>query len=141
MNNLNKGLFLTVALLCGIFFLANCGGSTTTTTTNNTTTANKPADTTKPADTAKPDAAKPETASTDKIGVAECDEYMDKWEACVNGKVPEAQRAMFKSSFETTRKSWKDLAANPQTKASLTNACKQATEQAKQSFAAYKCEW
>ncbi len=82
------------------------------------------------------------TGSTgDKIGVPECDNYIEKYEACITGKVPEAARAQMKSSFDLTRKSWRDLAANPQTKSSLASACKQATEMAKQSMSAYACEW
>ncbi len=81
------------------------------------------------------------SSSGDKIGVPECDNYIEKYEACITGKVQEAARAQMKSSFELTRKSWKDLAANPQTKSSLASACKQATEMAKQSMSAYACEW
>lgn len=123
MNKLNVRLFMLAALVGGVFFLANCGGGAT-----NTATTNKPAD-----------AAK--TTSADSIGVPECDEYIKKYEACVNGKVPEAQRAAFKSSFETMRKSWKDAAANPQGKAALASGCKQALDQAKTTFSSYSCEW
>jgi len=135
MNNLSVKLFTMTALLCGIFFLANCGGGAT-----NTTTTTKPADAPKN-DAPKTDAPKTETTSGDSVGVPECDEYIKKYEACVNSKVPEAQRAAFKSSFDTLRKSWKDAAANPQTKAGLTTGCKQALDQAKQTFSSYSCEW
>lgn len=80
-------------------------------------------------------------ASGDKIGVPECDDYIEKYEACVTGKVPEATRAMIRSSFEQTRKQWKDLAANPQTKSSLASICKQSKDMAKQSMGAYHCDW
>ena len=79
--------------------------------------------------------------SGDKIGVAECDDYIEKYEACITGKVPEAARAMIQTSFEQTRKTWKDLAANPQTKSSLASVCKQSKEVAKQSMGAYHCDW
>lgn len=80
-------------------------------------------------------------SSGDKIGIAECDDYIEKYEACITGKVPEAARAMMKSSFDQTRKTWKDLAANPQTKSSLASACKQSKDAAKQSMEVYKCDW
>jgi hypothetical protein len=139
MNNLNVRHFLTVALLlCGAFFLASCGGGTTTTnTTNTTTTTNKAGNST----TTTTTNTTTTTTSADSVGVAECDEYIKKYEACVNSKVPEAQRAAFKSSFETMRKSWKDAAANPQSKAALATGCKQALDQAKQTLGAYACEW
>jgi hypothetical protein len=141
MNNFSVRLFTLAALVCGVFFLTNCS-STPTTSGNNSavvTNTNKAAST--PVVAATTPAEAPKTESADKIGVAECDEYITKWEACVNSKVPEAQRSMYKTSFDTTRKSWKDLAANPQTKGSLTNACKQALDQAKTNFASFKCEW
>jgi len=134
MNNFSVRLFTLAALVCGVFFLTNCS-STTTTNSNSAVVVNK-ADTPKTADTPKAT-----TASTDSVGVAECDEYIQKYEACVNSKVPEAQRATYKSSFETMRKSWKDAAANPQSKAGLANGCKQALETAKQSFSSYGCTW
>ena len=118
MNNLNMRLFLCVALLGGIFFLANCGGAKTETTNTASTSA-------------------------DSVGVAECDEYIKKYEACLTKiakDAPQAQPGM-KTAFESQRKAFKDAAANPQAKASLASSCKQAIETAKQSTSAYKCEW
>lgn len=135
MIRLNKNALLIAVLLIGTIEFANC--SSAPTTTNNANTAvvvNKPANTTT-------DAPKTETATGDKIGVPECDEYIEKYEACVNSKVPEAQRAMLKTSFEAQRKAFKDAAANPQAKAGLATGCKQAIETAKQSMSAYSCAW
>jgi hypothetical protein len=143
MNKVKLRLFVFTAMICGVFFLTNCSSTpqtngntavvvnkttntattntgTTTTTTNTTTTT---------------------TETADKVGVPECDEYIQKYEACINSKVPEAQRGMYKSSFETMRKSWKDAAANPQGKAALATGCKQALDTAKQTLSAYSCAW
>jgi hypothetical protein len=137
MNNLKVRLFMLTALVCGIFFLTSC--STTPTNTGNTAVVvNKTPDAPKNTTTTTTTTT---TESADKVGVPECDEYIQKWEACVNSKVPEAQRATFKSSFETLRKSWKDAAANPQGKAGLATGCKQALETAKQTYSTYGCAW
>jgi hypothetical protein len=80
-------------------------------------------------------------SSSDKIGIEECDDYIEKYEACITGKVPESARAMMKSSFDQTRKTWKDLAANPQTKNTLASMCKQAKDATQKSMETYKCEW
>ncbi len=128
MNNLKVRLFMLTALVCGVFFLTNCSTTPTTGGNNSAVVVNKTTDA-------------PKTETADKIGVPECDEYITKVEACVNTKVPEAQRSMFKSSMDSTRKSWKDLAANPQTKPGLTSACKQALDQAKQTYASFSCTW
>jgi hypothetical protein len=138
---------LTIALSCALL-LIGCGGgaetnSSNTTTTNKTTTTTTttPATTTTtstPASTSTPAAT---TASGDKIGVPECDDYLTKYEACVSGKVPAAAREQYNSALEQTRKSWRQLADNPQTRSTLAQACKMANDQAKQSLKAYGCDF
>ncbi|MDT5059718.1 MAG: hypothetical protein QOH63_177 [Acidobacteriota bacterium] len=137
-------LFVACALL-----LTACGGSDNTSTTNttNTTAANKTATTTTttstPSTTTTTTTSTPATttpASGDKVGVPECDDYLAKYEACLS-KVPEAGRAQYQAAFAQVRKSWRDLAANPQTKASLAQACKMASDQAKNSMKTYGCEF
>lgn len=149
---INKNLLLIAALIVGTIGFTNCGGGDTKTNTaaNNsnktvaTTNTATPANTTTPANTEAPkntEVAKTTETTGDKIGVPECDEYIEKYEACLNSKVPEAQRAMFKSSFETMRKTWKESAANPQAKAALATGCKQAIETAKTSMSSFACTW
>lgn len=128
-------MLLTAVLLVGTIGFAGCNTAPTATGNGNTAVVvNKPAD-------AATDAAKTDAAAGDKIGVPECDEYIQKYEACINSKVPEARRAMFKTSFESARQSWKAAAANSQTKATLASVCKQAQESAKQSMTAFSCAW
>ncbi|MGE3691962.1 MAG: hypothetical protein AB7F98_11340 [Novosphingobium sp.] len=71
------------------------------------------------------------------VGVAECDDYMNKVMACIDSKVPEAQRAMVKQSVEQAKQQW---AAIPD-KGALATACKAATDQAKTTFAAWGCSF
>jgi len=78
------------------------------------------------------------TASGDKIGIPECDDYIAKYEACTS-KVPEAGRATYKNSLDQVRASWKKLAADPATRGSLAAACKQATDAAAASWKMYGC--
>ena len=143
---MSKRVFSLVALcaFCALLVVA-CGGgansnnaaavntnrAATTTTTTTTTTAN----------TATANTATTTTASADKVGVPECDDYLAKYDACVTSKVPAAARAQYESTLAQTRKSWRDLAANPQTKAGLAQACKTATESARQSFKSFGCEF
>lgn len=136
---INKKAFLIVALIAGTIGFTNCGsGDKPATTANNSNTA---VVTTNTKTTTNTEVVKSDAPVGDKIGVPECDEYIEKYEACLNSKVPEAQRTMFKSSFETMRKTWKDAAANPQAKAALATGCRQATENAKQAMGAYSCNW
>ena len=131
-----------LCVLLGTVMLACGGGETTNTTntatTNATTNANTKAAATPAANTSTTNT----TASTgEKIGVAACDEFLAKYEACVSGKVPAAAQATFKTSLDTWRSSWKKLAETPQGKAGLETACKSALDQAKTSLASYNCSW
>lgn len=78
-------------------------------------------------------------SSSDSIGVAECDTFIASYESCVKDKVPEAQRATFNTGLAQWRKSWKQLAQNPQTKATLASVCKTQLDNAKQTMKAYGC--
>jgi hypothetical protein len=125
--------FLAFCVLCA-FVLIGCTKTDTMSNSNTTTTnSNKTTTTTTTTSTT--------STTSDKIGVPECDDYIAKYEACVNGKVPEMARAQFNSAMKTLRDSWRKAAATPEGKAGLAAACKQATEQAKTSMKSYGCEF
>lgn len=128
-----------LCVLLGTAMLA-CGGAAdnaNTATTNATTNANTKAAATPAANTSANTAA----STGEKIGVAECDEFIAKYEACVKDKVPAAAQATFKTSIEQWRSSWKKLADNPSTKGTLASVCKSSMDQAKTSLASYNCSW
>ena len=91
-----------------------------------------------PAATQAPAAAAPAAA---EFGVAECDDYMAKYLACVDSKVPEAARAALRQSLDQTKAQWKQAASTPEGKSTLAMACKQMTESAKASMSAYGCSF
>ena len=126
----------TGVVLCLAFaiFLIGCSTTETNTNTNTNTasgTTDKPATATTPA---------PATASTSggDVGVAECDEYIKKYESCAP-KVPEMVRAQYENAGKQLRDQWKKLADNPQTRGSLAAACKQAAEQQAAAWKMYGC--
>ena len=112
-------LFSLCLVLCALMLA--CGGASNTSNASNT--------------------AGGTTASGDKIGVAECDDYIQKVETCLASKVPEAQRATYKSTLDTMRTSWKKAAETPQGKAALAQGCKMALDQAKTSMSSFGCSW
>jgi len=122
-------LSLFLCVVCTIV-LVGCTKTETNTNANANTAATK---TTTPASTTAT------TASADKIGVPECDEFIANYDACVSSKVPEVARAQYKATIEQWRTSWKKLAENPQTKSTLAAACKQSAEQARASMKTYNC--
>jgi hypothetical protein len=124
--------FLLLCVVCAIV-LVGCSKSEPNTNANANANANKPATTaTTPATTVASNAG-------EKIGVPECDEFLTAYDACVSGKVPEVARAQYKTAIEQWRTSWRKLAANPQTKATLAAACKQSAETARSSMKNYGC--
>jgi predicted metalloprotease with PDZ domain len=93
-------------------------------------------------DEAKPDLLTQIIRPLDRsIGIAECDEFLEKYERCVSGKVSAAAQQTFRNSLDAWRDSWRKLAATPQGQAGLKSACKSAHEQARTSLAAYGCQW
>jgi hypothetical protein len=89
---------------------------------------------------AQPVAAAPAAvAASDSIGIAECDDFLNKYHACVDSKVPEAARAALKQSLDQTRNAWRTAMTTPGGKDTLAAACKQAHDASKASMAAYGC--
>jgi hypothetical protein len=78
-------------------------------------------------------------ARAQTTGVAACDDFLKKYEACITGKVPAAQRTTFQGQLEQTRKTWSDLAKNPGAKAALEANCKQTVEQMKTALKGFGC--
>jgi len=128
-----KQLSLTICIISALV-LIGCSRATES-NSNAAANANKATTSSSPATpTTRP------TSTAEKIGVPECDDFITKYDACVSNKVPEAARAQYKASIETWRSQWSKLAANPQTKASLVQACKTAHDQARTSLKSFNCE-
>lgn len=73
-------------------------------------------------------------------GVPACDEYLTKYRACIEDKVPEAARRAMTEALDTTVEAWKQAAAGPGA-AALETGCKAASEAAAQATAAMGCSW
>jgi hypothetical protein len=114
-----------VVTLGALLGLAACGGGS----------QEAPPATSAPAPAATQAAAPAATG----FGVAECDDYMTKYLACVDSKVPEAARSMVRQQLDQTRDAWQKAAATPEGKAGLATGCKAATDAARTSMAAYGC--
>jgi hypothetical protein len=74
-------------------------------------------------------------AAAGATGVAECDEYLTKVMACVEDKIPAAQKDMIKQQIDASKASW----AAVTDKAALAKTCTDAMTQAKTSFGAMGC--
>lgn len=89
----------------------------------------------KSGDAAKPDeAAKPANLAAT---VPECEEFMKKFEACVNDKVPSEQRKNVQQMLDGMRASFDKVSD----KAALAQACKQAQDQVKSMLQPMGCSF
>ncbi len=162
MTKSHKNSFLAVALAGGMIGFGGCGAAAPDPVSTGGGNAaktvavvNKPANaavenvspgSVNPANAARPPVKTEKVAAADasggkKIGVAECDEYIAKYEACINGKVPEAKRAALLAPLEMLRQGWVKAAANPPAKAALAGGCNIALATAKESLSAFSCDW
>lgn len=133
-----RNLILGICVLCAAI-LIGCSKTETSNSNSNIATDNSNKGTTTKTSNTGTKTTTTTTTSGDKIGIAECDEYIAKYEACTP-KVPEAGRAAYKSALDQTRATWKQLADNPQTKATLAAACKQALATQASVWKGYGCE-
>lgn len=139
---MTRSILALALVLAFAFGLQGC--STSSDNTGNTATGNTTTKSTTNTSTTTPASspASTQTASTSgSIGVPECDEYVTKYESCINQHVPEAQRAQMRATFEQARNGYKQAASTPQGKAALAQQCKQAMDMAKQATTAYGCQW
>ena len=126
------------AVLALALAAAGCGGEQAPPPPASTVTR-APA-TTAPAGSTATGAALSTLAAGD-FGVPACDQYMRKYMACIDSKVPDQGRAMMRQSLEQTKMQWKQAASTPQGRDGLATACTQAEAAAKQATAAYGCTW
>jgi hypothetical protein len=79
------------------------------------------------------------TPSFEKLGIAPCDEYLEKYSKCLSSKVPEPARTTFLQGMKQTHDSWKQAkASNP---GGLEASCKMTLDMVKKSMAQFNCEW
>lgn len=66
-------------------------------------------------------------ASGDSVGVAECDEYIKKYQTCID-KMPAAAKPAAEQGFKTQKDAWRTAASTPQGKEGLKTGCKMALD-------------
>jgi len=85
-------------------------------------------------------ATKTASGGFEKIGIPECDEYLEKYSRCIADKMPEATREGMQDAMQSMAKAWRDAADGP-AKPGLATACKAALEAAAEATKAMGCEW
>jgi hypothetical protein len=75
----------------------------------------------------------------DATGIPVCDDFLAKYEICMNQKASAAQQPAFKAQVDQTRKTWSDLARSPDTRPELEASCRQTAEQIGKSLRTLGC--
>ena len=76
-----------------------------------------------------------------EIGVPACDDYLKKYIACIDDKIPKSARATMERGLDTMKEAWQKAAETKAGRAGLADACKMALDAAKKSMGAFGCEW
>lgn len=76
-----------------------------------------------------------------KLGVFECDDYIQKFMTCVSQSVPEGSKVMLLAALEQSKIQWKQALNNEIAKTVVPQSCLAAMETAKQTMAQYNCSW
>jgi hypothetical protein len=77
--------------------------------------------------------------SAQTTGIAACDDFLKKYEACVTSKIPAAQKTTFQAQLDQMRKAWAEAAKNAAAKATLESTCAQSAEQMKAAMSGFGC--
>ena len=75
------------------------------------------------------------------IGVPACDDFLQRYTACIDDKAPEALKGQLRAAMAAMLDGWKTAAASSSGRASLSAACKAAREAVAKSTAAWGCEF
>jgi len=89
-----------------------------------------------------PTAAKINTPSTtEKVGVLECDNFIDKYTSCLGKNVPEPARDALADNLDQAIRNWQDMAKTPQGATDLKNSCITMKDRTRQAMSVYGCAW
>jgi len=72
--------------------------------------------------------------------VAECDEFLARYEACVTDKVPDESRGAMLTALASWRASWSTLARSPTTRGNLPQMCAAAADSVRTQLTGYGCD-
>jgi hypothetical protein len=76
--------------------------------------------------------------AADPIGIEACDDFLTKYQACVDTRVPASQKEMLQKGVDMVRSGWLE-ALKSVAREDVENICKTAPAQMKPTFDAYGC--
>jgi hypothetical protein len=76
----------------------------------------------------------------EEIGIPECDEYVRKYESCLD-KVPDEARPKLRTALDEQQKQWRAAARDKFARDGAADQCRSAIATAKQTMSAYGCDF
>jgi hypothetical protein len=76
-----------------------------------------------------------------EFGIPDCDDYIRRFEGCLEHRVPPDARENLRAAFEETRAAWRRAAATESGRGGLAAGCRQAAAMARLSMTAYGCNF
>jgi len=94
-------------------------------------------------DAAAVDAAAPGLAGWQPpvVGIQACDEYLQKYVACLASRLPPAAQAQVRQGLRVLAQAWRRAASTPGARQSLETACQTAYAAARQAMSSFNCSW
>lgn len=75
------------------------------------------------------------------LNIASCDDYIQKFIACVSENIPEETKAMLLAALEQSKIQWRQALSSGMAPEVVSQSCLAALETAKQTMAQYSCSW
>ena len=92
-------------------------------------------------DAASKVSARANAGGGEEIGIAECDSYVRKYEACLADKVPVEAQARLRKELDDQVKQWRASATDTFARTNVADQCRSAMATAKKSMAGYGCDF
>lgn len=83
--------------------------------------------------------ARANTSEANEIGIAECDEYIRKYESCLAEKVPEEKRGELRATLDAQRRQWQGSVTAGEDQATIKRQCETEMDSAKRTLNEYGC--
>ena len=80
-------------------------------------------------------------AAQELTGLADCDTFITRYEACVTTRVPAGSQAALKAQIDLWRSEWVKMAKDPATRPVLEGVCKSTMQQIRASVKTLGCEF
>lgn len=80
-------------------------------------------------------------STTEKVGLLECDTYVDRYVSCINRNVPADRQGPLVRGLESNIRRWQAMMSSATGRTDAGNDCQRAFDQTKQAMTPYGCTW